>query len=141
MPRPRACSICGELEKIGENSSGDSIYPRRSPERKPRKHWFSMEPVVGIGRFNPMNEFKIADLLRKSTSLGKSLPPSFTRCHPLLLTAYLTVFALKYQVEAEASASASPPMFYGSAAGTDSDSHSSDNRRETCKTRCETGCQ
>ena len=48
MARPRACSICGELEKIGENSSGDSIYPRRSPERKPRKHWFSMEPVVGI---------------------------------------------------------------------------------------------
>ncbi len=48
MLRPRTCSICGELEKIGENSSGDSIYPRRSPERKPRKHWFSMEPVVGI---------------------------------------------------------------------------------------------
>jgi hypothetical protein len=32
-----------------------------------------MEPVVGIGRFNPMNGVKIADLLRKSTSLGKSL--------------------------------------------------------------------
>ena len=48
MLRPRTCSICGELEKIGENSSGDSIYPRRSPERKPRKDWFSMEPVVGI---------------------------------------------------------------------------------------------
>jgi hypothetical protein len=32
-----------------------------------------LEPVVGIGRFNPMNGVKIADLLRKSTSLGKSL--------------------------------------------------------------------
>ena len=78
MARPRACSICGELEKIGENSSGDSIYPRRSPERKPRKHWFSMEPVVGIGQFHSMNGVKIADFLRKSTSLTKSLPPSIT---------------------------------------------------------------
>ena len=118
------------------------VFSQVKPAKKPVNTVENvLEPVVGIGRFNPMNEFKIADLLRKSTSLGKSLPPSFTRCHPLLLTAYLTVFALKYQVEAEASASASPPMFYGSAGGTDSDSHSSDNRRETCKTRCETGCQ
>jgi hypothetical protein len=35
-----------------------------------------LEPVVGIGRFNPMNGVKIADLQRKSTSLGKSLSPS-----------------------------------------------------------------
>ena len=38
-----------------------------------------LEPVVGIGRFCSMNETKIADLLRKSTSLGKSLFPSTTR--------------------------------------------------------------
>jgi hypothetical protein len=37
------------------------------------------KPVVGIGRFNSMNALKIADLLRKSTSLGKPLPPSITR--------------------------------------------------------------
>ena len=38
-----------------------------------------LEPVVGIGRFNPMNGVKIADLLRKSTSLGKALSPSTSR--------------------------------------------------------------
>jgi len=38
-----------------------------------------MEPVVGIGRFNLMNWRKISDLLRKSTSLGKSPGPSTTR--------------------------------------------------------------
>ena len=38
-----------------------------------------LEPVVGIGRFCSMNDAKIADLLRKSTSLGKSLLPSTTR--------------------------------------------------------------
>ena len=37
-----------------------------------------MEPVVGIGQFHSMNGVKIADFLRKSTSLTKSLPPSIT---------------------------------------------------------------
>jgi hypothetical protein len=35
--------------------------------------------VVEAGQFNPMNEVKIADLLRKSTSLGKPLSPSTSR--------------------------------------------------------------
>ncbi|MFM7815371.1 MAG: hypothetical protein ACKPGI_00210, partial [Verrucomicrobiota bacterium] len=39
----------------------------------------ALEPVVGIGRFNLMNWRKISDLLRKSTSLGKSPGPSTTR--------------------------------------------------------------
>ena len=37
-----------------------------------------LEPVVGIGRFYSMNDMKIADFLRKSTSLTKSPPPSIT---------------------------------------------------------------
>jgi hypothetical protein len=66
------------LEKIGENSLGVRIDPRRFPRRKPSKHWFSLEPVVGIGRFYSMNDIKIADFLRKSTSLTKSPTPSIT---------------------------------------------------------------
>jgi hypothetical protein len=78
MPNPRACSVCGKLEKIGENSFGARIYPRFPTKRKPSKHWFSLEPVVGIGRFYSMNDIKIADFLRKSTSLTKSPTPSIT---------------------------------------------------------------
>ncbi len=37
-----------------------------------------LEPVVGIGRFHSMNDIKIADFLRKSTSLTKSPTPSIT---------------------------------------------------------------
>jgi len=35
-----------------------------------------LEPVVGIGRFRSMNNPKVADFLRKSTSLTKSPHPS-----------------------------------------------------------------
>ena len=49
-------------------------FTREDPrEENPVNIGFPLEPVVGIGRFNPMNGAKIADLLRKSTSLGKSL--------------------------------------------------------------------
>jgi hypothetical protein len=41
-----------------------------------QKTALQLEPVVGIGRFDLMYGVKFADLLRKSTSLGKSLSPS-----------------------------------------------------------------
>jgi hypothetical protein len=43
-----------------------------------QKTALQLEPVVGIGRFYSMNDIKIADFLRKSTSLTKSPTPSIT---------------------------------------------------------------
>jgi hypothetical protein len=68
----------GNWRKL-EKTALEPEFTREDPlEENPVNIGFPLEPVVGIGRFYSMNDIKIADFLRKSTSLTKSPTPSIT---------------------------------------------------------------
>ena len=94
MPNPRACSVCGKLEKIGENSLGVRIDPRRFPRRKPSKYWVS---TGAGGRDWPISLNERSENRRFPEEINKSHQVSTPLHHPRFLTLFLTLFRSNYR--------------------------------------------